>query len=460
MENFKNICKVLDRLMDCFVIFDQNGSIIYQNPSLKNNLAKHKKHGIVLLDTLADNCRKIINSNKAFAAEKLKGLSISQCIDLYFLLCKGSDHTSDFVIVMVKFYSMHQRDDFLYNTYSNFYTINYDSLDKELLPEFLKIKGNDLEFKRILLTAQKIATTELPVLITGKSGTGKEVLARAIQQTSLKKNKPFVDVNCAAIPENLIESELFGYEKGAFTGAKKDGHRGLFEEAHEGTIFLDEIGDTSLGVQSKLLRVLEEGCFKKVGGTRNIHVNVRIISATNKNLTELISKKNFREDLFYRLNTAHILLPSLHERRGDIQLLADYFLNSSKSMPIKERLFSKEVLFLFKNYDWPGNIRELKGVVEYSAAVSESHEIGIEDLPPFLFLEKMSLDKNDPFYDQEFDLSPKTGLLTENLEKFEKSIIETAIKKTKNKTEAIRLLGVSRRTFYTKIKKYNLTTMN
>jgi len=456
MEKLENICKVLDRLTDCFGIIDRKSTLIYQNPSLKKMLAKHTKYEKKLLEAITHNCSQILDSDTAFGVKHLKGLSIAKHIDLCFLRCRRTEHNLDFVIVMIKLYHNSHGDNFGINMYSSFQTISYNSVHKQLLPEFSKIIGDDLGFKRILLGAQKIAQTELPVLITGKSGTGKEVLARAIQKTSLKKNKPYVDINCAAIPENLIESELFGYEKGAFTGAKKDGHKGLFEEAHKGTIFLDEIGDTSLSVQSKLLRVLEEGQFKRVSGTKNVHVDVRIISATNKDLKKLISKKLFREDLFYRLNTAHIVLPSLQERKGDIQLLAEHFLANQESLSITKKIFSKEVLFLFNHYDWPGNIRELKGVVEYAAAVSDNPEVKLEDLPPFLFLEKMSLDANDTLFHQEFDHFLKAGLLADTLEKVERSVIEASIRETKNKTEAIRLLGISRRTFYNKIKKYRL----
>ena len=197
-----------------------------------------------------------------------------------------------------------------------------------LLPEFSDLIGEDPSFKRALLIAQKAAKSDLPVLILGESGTGKEILARAIHRTSRRSAKPLVDVNCAAIPDTLIESELFGYERGAFTGARTEGRLGYFDAAHEGTILMDEIGDASLQSQSKLLRVLEDGCFKRVGGNRNVRVNVRLISSTNKDLKKQIAEKAFREDLFYRLNTFTIQLPPLRERVKDIALLVDHFLVS------------------------------------------------------------------------------------------------------------------------------------
>ncbi|MBW2113155.1 MAG: sigma-54 factor interaction domain-containing protein [Deltaproteobacteria bacterium] len=195
--------------------------------------------------------------------------------------------------------------DELVNSYINEQKI----LSEKLAHEFSALKGEDSAFKMALINAQKAARTDLPVLIFGESGTGKEVLARAIHLTSHRKKMPFVDINCAAIPDNLIESELFGYERGAFTGARKEGKRGLFDQAHEGSIFMDEIGDASPQTQSKILRVLQEGQFKRIGGSRNIQVDVRLISATNKDLTSLITEGRFREDLLYRLNTITINLP-------------------------------------------------------------------------------------------------------------------------------------------------------
>lgn len=180
---------------------------------------------------------------------------------------------------------------------------------EELDAAFDEMIGADIAFRKALAVAQKAAKTDIAVLIIGESGTGKEILARAIHQISTRREKPLIDVNCAAIPDTLIESELFGYERGAFTGARTEGRRGYFHEAHGGTILLDEIGDSSLSVQSKLLRVLESGTFKRVGGTRNVKVDVRIVSATNQDLAELIEQKKFREDLYFRLNPFTIVLP-------------------------------------------------------------------------------------------------------------------------------------------------------
>jgi transcriptional regulator with PAS, ATPase and Fis domain len=326
---------------------------------------------------------------------------------------------------------------------------------EKLSPEFKRLIGNDLRFKSALFIAQKAARSDLPVLIIGDSGTGKEILALAIHKTSHRKDKPLVDVNCAAIPDTLIESELFGYEKGAFTGANSDGRRGYFDEGHGGTIFMDEIGDASLQTQSKLLRVLEDGCFKRVGGNRNIKVDVRIISATNRNLKSLIDKKTFRDDLFYRLNTFAIYLPTLRERRGDITLLVNYFLNEHVRQEKRDIEFSSESLQILQSYHWPGNVRELKGVVSYAVNMTTTPVIYPGSLPSFLFTDRTNYHKEDKRLPSYFNTS-NTLDLTTAIQHVERHLIEDVLQKSANRTEAIRALGISRRTFYIKIKQYGL----
>lgn len=239
------------------------------------------------------------------------------------------------------------------------------------------------EVKNIIL---KVSKTDSNVILYGESGTGKELFARAIHFISKRKYKPFIPVNCAAIPDSLLESELFGYVDGAFTGAQKKGKRGKFELANNGTIFLDEIGDMQLHLQAKLLRVLQDGLIERVGSENLVPVNARIIAATNHNLISLINENKFREDLFYRLNVVPITLPPLRERKEDILLIAKAFLdkynNSMKKIVID---FDKEVKSLFINHYWKGNIRELENVVEYCMNVDEDNIIRKDDLPPHFF---------------------------------------------------------------------------
>ncbi|HLZ18089.1 MAG TPA: sigma 54-interacting transcriptional regulator, partial [Smithellaceae bacterium] len=318
---------------------------------------------------------------------------------------------------------------------------------------FDELIGADPAFRKALVTAQRAAKSDIAVLIIGESGTGKEILARAIHQTSGRRDKPLVDVNCAAIPDSLIESELFGYEKGAFTGARTEGRKGYFDEAHEGTILLDEIGDSSLSVQSKLLRVLESGAFKRVGGTKNVKVDVRIISATNQDPAGLIAQKKFREDLFFRLNAFTIYLPPLRERRGDIGLLADYFLKQNSVRQKQKWRLSGAALRIIQSYSWPGNVRELKGVISFAVNMTQSPLIEPESLPKFLF--SSAAFAADP------DKSPTTAApasynLTQAVRELEQNLIAEVLSVAPNKSEAIKMLGISRRTFYLKLKEYGL----
>ncbi len=331
------------------------------------------------------------------------------------------------------------------------------SLEK-LSPEFNKLIGEEISFKLALLAAQRAAHTDFPVLLIGESGTGKEILAQTIHKTSQRSKYPFVDINCAAIPDTLIESELFGYDKGAFTGASREGRHGLFDEANGGSIFLDEIGDASLQTQSKLLRVLQEGVFKRVGGSRNIHVNVRHIAATNKDLTNLIKEGKFREDLFYRLNTFTVKIPPLRERLGDIDLLVKHFLEEHQETRKQKLRLSRDSLSLMQSYDWPGNVRELKGVIDFAATMSTGPFITPDCLPSFLQTQSSAPHRVAPEREAmpaEDESNPYD--LPTAVQKIEKELIKKALLSSVNKTEAIKTLGISRRTFYLKLQQYGLT---
>ncbi len=318
---------------------------------------------------------------------------------------------------------------------------------------FDELIGANDSFRKALLTAQRAAKSDISVLIIGESGTGKEILARAIHQTSGRRNKPLVDVNCAAIPDSLIESELFGYEKGAFTGARTEGSKGYFDEAHQGTILLDEIGDSSLSVQAKLLRVLESGVFKRVGGTKNVKVDVRVISSTNQDLAGLIELKKFREDLFFRLNAFTIQLPPLRERSEDIPLLVDYFLRQNGAGEHQKYGFSSTALQILSAYHWPGNVRELKGVVSYAVHMTQSPVIEPGSLPNFIFS-----GSNAPQYRESTVAAgmPASYNLTQSVRDLERKLIGEVLAMASNKSEAIKILGISRRTFYLKLKEYGL----
>ncbi|MDN5347413.1 MAG: hypothetical protein PWP65_977 [Clostridia bacterium] len=252
---------------------------------------------------------------------------------------------------------------------------------KTVRGRFEEMIGNSLPMQEVFRLIEKVACTDATVLIRGESGTGKELVARAIHYNSLRSEAPFISINCAALPENLLESELFGHARGAFTGAVT-AKKGLFEEAHGGTLFLDEIGDIGLALQSKLLRVLQEGEFLRLGETRPRKVDVRVIAATNRNLEEAIKKEAFRPELFYRLNVVTIWLPPLRERRDDIPLLARHFLDKCCARLRKDiKGFAPEALDALVRYDWPGNVRELENAIERAVILAEGSKIELGDLP-------------------------------------------------------------------------------
>jgi len=327
---------------------------------------------------------------------------------------------------------------------------------RRLSTAFTELVGEDLHFKNVLFKAQKAAKSDFPVLIFGESGTGKEILARTIHKTSRRNQRKFVDINCAAIPDQLIDSELFGYEKGAFTGAKPGGRHGLFVEAHQGTLFFDEVADASLQTQAKLLRVLNEGYFKRIGSTKNIEVDVRIISATNKDLSQLITEKHFREDLLYRLNTINLHLPPLRERQKDIPLLANFFLALHLRKRQHRLKFSTSCLDALKTYHWPGNVRELKGVVDYMATMTAGSLITEKHFPDFLISSVNPIPEKAEHHHPHYQKNRDEGLLSAAVHQTEMEVIREVLFQAKNRSEAIRILGISRRTFYTKLKQYNI----
>jgi two-component system response regulator AtoC len=311
---------------------------------------------------------------------------------------------------------------------------------------FGNIIGQGKNMKEIYGIIEKVIKNDATILISGESGTGKELIARAIHFSSSKKDKPFIPINCAGIPENLLESELFGYEKGAFTDATNQ-KLGMMELASEGTLFLDEVSDLRLDMQGKLLRALEEKEIKRVGGTKIIKVDVRIISATNVDLKKAIQEGKFRQDLYYRLNVLPIYLPPLRERKGDIPLLIEHFLKRYNQVFRKkiERLTEQALEYLM-NYDWPGNIRELKNVIERLVALKDEGVIAPSDLPFDIFI-KSSLIKS----------FPAEGGFKEARKIFEKQYIEAVLEKAGgNQVRAAKILGIHRNALFNKIKSLGL----
>lgn len=375
------------------------------------------------------------------------------------------------------------------------------------LAQSMGLIGRSEAFIQVLETLKQVAPTNITVLITGESGTGKEMVARAIHELSKRKDKPIISVNCGAIPEGILESELFGHEKGSFTGAEAT-RKGYFEAANQGTIFLDEIGELPVAVQVKLLRVLEQKEFMKVGGTTSVKVDVRVIAATNKNLENEVNKGNFRKDLFYRLNAVKITIPPLRKRKEDIALFAEYYSQKvSRENNIDFMGFTEEALQELENYSWPGNIREIRNLIERLIILKKGKKIEKSDISSHL-TQKTEIDTNLPvitritpeqaerelIYRVLLDLkmsieeirsyllgtNPKpksypdihTPLMTEimneqqdeseaesilPIQEMEKRQIQKALKLTKgNKKKAARLLNIGERTLYRKIKEYDL----
>jgi two-component system response regulator AtoC len=312
---------------------------------------------------------------------------------------------------------------------------------------FENIIGKNRRMLELFELVKDIAKSNATVLIGGESGTGKELIANAIHFNSERVKKPFVKVNCAVLAENLLESELFGHVKGAFTGAIKD-KIGRFELAHDGTIFLDEIGDISPNMQLKLLRVLQEGEFEKVGGTETKKVDVRILAATNRNLEEAMKNGVFRQDLYYRLNVIPIVVPPLKDRKDDIPLLVSHFLEKfNKDFNKKIEAVDDEAMGFLKSYDWPGNIRELQNLMERAIVLNKTNILTVKDYPNFIT-------DTESVEDEVIDTNHS---LTDLVDSFEKKIIVKALRENNfNKLRTAEKLGIHRSTFMSKLKKYDI----
>ncbi|TYS14093.1 AAA family ATPase [Rossellomorea vietnamensis] len=305
------------------------------------------------------------------------------------------------------------------------------------------ISGGSRTLLELKQKVQTVAPSDISVLIRGESGTGKELFAHSIHQLSERSQQPFIKVNCAAIPEQLLESELFGYEEGAFTGARKGGKKGKFQLADKGTLFLDEIGDMPLNMQAKLLRVLQEGEVEPVGATVTEQVDVRIIAATNRPLEKMMEEKRFREDLYYRINVIPFTVPSLRERVEDIPSLSKKFMDKSAEKSGKRlKGLEPEVLQIFNRYSWPGNIRELENVIEASTYFTSGEMITVDSLPAYI--------KGDHSY--KFDEKS----LKEILEETEKRVIVQTLKSHNDRRSAAKALGISKSSLYEKINKFGI----
>jgi transcriptional regulator with PAS, ATPase and Fis domain len=319
-----------------------------------------------------------------------------------------------------------------------------DTTVSDIATEFSQIIGNCGRIRELKELATRVAASSSTLLIQGESGTGKELLARAIHQSSKRKNNAFIAINCGAIPESLLESELFGYEEGSFTGARRGGKLGKFELAHNGTVFLDEIGDMPLHLQVKLLRVLQEKRVEKIGSTRSTPIDVRVITATHRDLEKMVASGEFREDLYYRLNVIPLSIPSLRERKEDIPLLTQHYLDYYSGVLGKHVAgMTPDAAAILSRYSWPGNVRELANVIEYAVTMTTGEYISSEVLPKRIKIEQK--------------IEVPSGSL--NLKVLEREAITKALEEAVaqgNKDNAAKILGISRATLYRKIKEYHI----
>lgn len=447
--------QILDRFHEGVVAVDSAGRIFYVNDMYSKILGVAKHHvlgkhlqkiepGATMLEVLATH-RPVLGK-----AVQIKSVNHYVVVNIYPLM-----HKNELAAVVSIFRDV---------TETKQLSLALDRVQglaeyfRQQLTEQEELKNNQIigkhpAFMKVISQAVTVAKTDAPVLLTGENGSGKEVLAKLIHQKSTRSQKPLITVNCAAIPESLLESELFGYAEGSFTGAKRGGKPGKFELADGGTIFLDEIGDMPLGMQSKILRVLQEKEIEKIGRNQNLPVNVRIIAATNRTLEDMVQQGTFRRDLYYRLNVVAIRAPALRERGEDIGLLAYHFLLAFNKKYEKVLAYSPEVFHFFSQHDWPGNVRELQNCIEYAVIMCPGPEICLEHLPAHLHTTEGYRQRTAPPVPAD-EVIP----LRAYIQARERELIEHALSVCgHNKSQAMRLLKISRRAFYQKLKQYALT---
>ncbi|QAT41751.1 sigma-54 interaction domain-containing protein [Aminipila luticellarii] len=452
--------EVVDNLDDSIFITDENGVVLYVNPAHFQNTGITPEE--VLNRRTADLIKEKVFTGGATLdvikhKEKIFRLSTTYRTRPprvgYAVGVPIFDENKKLHQVVVSsrpILSLHA----LHNDYGRFLTElkSVDSkstiriVDNALPDEPARLVGASISLKKVWNIIDKVADTDATVLITGESGVGKEIVADELYKKSSRKDKPFIKVNCASIPATLLESELFGYEKGAFSGASASGKQGLFELSNNGTLMLDEIGDMPMDLQVKLLRAIQNKEITRIGGTKTIPLDIRFIALTNSNLKEKIKNGQFRSDLYYRLNVIPIHIPPLRERIADIKPLCDFFVKMYTEKHHKYISLNPAQIIFFEHYNWPGNIRELENVIEYLTICSSGiGEVDDDLIKGLLDISNSALAPEEP-----------VGTLNDSVELHEKALIEEALRKTKNLREAGALLHVNASTVSRKIKQYNI----
>ena len=439
VKSYNNVNAIIQSISDGLISFDEKGQILNMNPvALKIlNINKDNYRGMLLKD--------ILKNEKILEYLLNEGRPIN---DHEFLLVNGQQQ-AHFLLSAQPIFDHQQKicgGVAIIREIKNVFKLVTKIVGARAQFTFDDIIGQSVSLKKAIQVAKEVAGSMSTVFLQGESGTGKEMFAQAIHNASPEAKGPFVAINCAAIPRNLIESELFGYEEGAFTGAKRGGRPGKFELANGGTIFLDEIGDMPLETQASLLRVLQEKQVVRIGGYTPIPVKIRVIAATNRDLKEEVRKGNFREDLYYRLDVISITIPPLRKRQGDIVLLVDYFIEKFALMfglPVSK--LDPRAAKALENYHWPGNVRELSNAIERAVILAKGKTITLEHLPESL--------QNPILFDKNLQKKPM-----DTLEKLEKEmIIETLEAVNGNISKCAAALGIARNTLYRKLQKYGIS---
>lgn len=450
--------KILEISEDGFLIVDENGYIIEMNKAYCNflDLKREQVIGKYVMDIIKNSkLHEIILENSSTPETNVLHKLVngqSPTKEKYAIVTRACVKEDDNVIAAVGQVKFTHKTMELAESLQNLDTElqYYKNELKRIAADKYSVEnivGKSKEIQSTISLSKKAANNDFAVLLTGETGTGKEVFANAIHYLSRRRSKPLVSINCAAIPSELLESELFGYVEGSFTGAKKGGKKGKFELAHEGTIFLDEIAEMPLPMQAKLLRVLQEKEIEKVGGDKPLPIDVRIIAATNKNLLDMVKKKTFREDLYYRLNVLEIKIPPLRNRTEDVRLFVDTFINELNAKYGTHVKVSPEVYKILTEYQWPGNVRELKNVIERAYALSEEGAILNKHLPSKILVEsKISLP------------NVADTPLEEIMSSIEREIILNILTKNHfNCRKTAHELGIHRSTLYKKMDKLNIS---